>query len=379
MHTRPKSAIHSHNFDADALLVSKSKLNPHGLKNCKIPPYSKGVTTRCPSPSVAKRSRGYARSTITATSTKRTKKVRPISAPSDSTASQLRIPRILDAPETIPVPQLQMDALNCPNYTSTEYWDTMGKNWTGEIMSSIDEDVNGIIKHCLDNYCARSPGSLAVDFGCGVGLYIPSLAARCENVVGLDISRRLIALARKDCDRRGLTGVRFKRSDLGTCDIRKLGLEGRVNLAVCANVLISPQRETRRAIMHNVVGSLQKGGHLLLVIPAVRSALLCQQAHSVWLAERHRLRVRPCKGVVEYPEATTPADERRGIFRRDGVRTKHFRQAELRKILAAHMLELILLDRVEYDWLTEFQGPVDILEKTFAERPFDWIAIARKV
>ncbi|CAE7264441.1 unnamed protein product [Symbiodinium microadriaticum] len=304
------------------------------------------------------------------------KYVRPLSAP--YILNKKHITKAVVVPETVPVPQLQMDTLNCPNYTSTEYWDKMGKDWRGEIMSSLDEDVKGVITDCLNKYCVRRPGSLAVDFGCGVGLYVPSLAARYDNVLGLDISRRLIGLARQECENKGLVNVRFKRADLGTCDIRKLGLECAADLAVCANVLISPEPDTRRSILRNAAASLRTGGYLLLVIPATRSAILCQQAHPVWLAERRRLKVRPARRTEECPEASCSADERKGIFRRDGVRTKHFRNQEVCKMLEAHSLELVMRSRVEYDWGTEFAAPVHVLEQTFEERPFDWIVIARK-
>jgi SAM-dependent methyltransferase len=305
------------------------------------------------------------------------RKVRPQSAPSMLSHSNIRKSSLI-VPETVPIAQLQMDTLNCPNYTSAEYWDTMGKDWEGEIMSSLDEDVNGVIKQCLDNYVSSRPSSLAVDFGCGVGLYVPSLSTRYENVVGLDISRRLIARARRDCENKGITNARFKRADLGTCDISKIGLSNAADLAVCANVLISPEPQTRLSILANVAATLRPDGYLLLVVPACRSALLCQEAHGVWLAERRRLKVKAHKKSDEFPEATSAADERRGIFRRDGVRTKHFRASEVRGLLEQHALEVVTMDRVEYDWLTEFKAPVDILNKKFNERPFDWIVIAKK-
>lgn len=310
---------------------------------------------------------------------KQTEKARPKSAPTyTSITSKRRKSSIAILPETVPVPQLQMDTLNCPNATSTEYWDTMGLNWEGEIMSSIDEDVNGLIKKCLNTYCTSRPSSLAVDFGCGIGLYMPSLCARYHNVLGLDISRRLIARARSDCQKKGIENARFKRADLGTCDVRKIGIEGAADMAICANVLISPEPETRRSILRNITQSLRTDGHLLLVVPACRSAVLVQEAHPVWLAERRRRKIKAANKAVEYPEATNAADERRGIFRRDGVRTKHFRGREVRKLLHQSGLEVVLLERVEYDWSTEFQEPTAVLEEKFHERPFDWIIIARK-
>mmetsp|Transcript_18627 Transcript_18627/g.34792 ORF Transcript_18627/g.34792 Transcript_18627/m.34792 type:complete len:447 (+) Transcript_18627:113-1453(+) len=275
-------------------------------------------------------------------------------------------------------PILQMDTLNCPNYTSTEYWDSWAGNWDGEIISSIDEDINGAVKDALARYCPTEPTSFSVDFGCGVGLYLPTLAASSGSVLGLDISRKLLARAREDCDRKGLTNVRLKRADLGTCDVRKLNIENVANFAVCANVLISPEPCTRRSIVANLAASLQCHAHALFVVPAIRSARLIENAHGVWLAERRRLRIKSSK-EDETAEASSAADAKRGIYRRDNVRTKHFKEAEIKKLLRKYRLEVVEVSRVEYSWYTEFDDPVDVLEEYFEEKPFDWLVVARKL
>lgn len=279
---------------------------------------------------------------------------------------------------TYKTPQIQMDALNCPNHTSTDYWDSWAADWTGEIISSIDDDLNGVIKAAIETYCTSGPSSLALDFGCGVGLYLPSLAERSESVLGLDISRKLIAIARKDCEARGYSNVRLKKTDLGTCDIRKMNLENIATFAVCANVLISPEPCTRRSILANLAAAVKPDGHVLLVVPATRSAQLIERAHGVWLAERQRLRLKTEK-CDELPETSTVGDAKRGIYRRDDVRTKHYRQKEICKQLQKVQLEVVKMEKVEYSWRTEFDTPVDILEETFEEKPFDWLVIAKRV
>jgi SAM-dependent methyltransferase len=273
---------------------------------------------------------------------------------------------------------LQMDTLNCPNYTSTEYWDSWAANWNGEIISSIDEDINGVVTAALSAHCPSGPESFSVDFGCGVGLYLPSLAATSANVFGLDISRKLLARARADCDKRGLANVRLKRADLGTCDVRKMNIENIAHFAVCANVLISPEPCTRRSIVANLSACLKPNGVALFVVPAARSARLIEKAHGVWLAERRRRRIKACK-EDERPETTSAADAKKGIFRRDDVRTKHFREAEIKKLLLKYGLETVEVSRVEYSWYTEFSDPIDILEECFDEVPFDWLIVTRKV
>lgn len=45
------------------------------------------------------------------------------------------------------------------------------------------------------------------------------------------------------------------------------------------------------------------------------------------------------------------------MFRREGVRTKHFRAGDLEPVLRLAGFKLLSLDRVEYDWCTEFHPP----------------------
>ena len=277
----------------------------------------------------------------------------------------------------LPIPQIQMDALNCPNHTSTEYWDNWAGNWTGEIISSIDDDLNGVILRAICKYCVRGPSTLTLDFGCGVGLYLPALAEASEAVLGLDISRKLIALARQSCEKHGITNVRLKRADLATCDTGKMNMVNIATFAVCANVLISPEPVTRRSILNNLSAAIKPGGYLLLVVPASKSARLIEKAHGIWLAERKRLKLKTNK-VDERPETSTAGDAKRGIYRRDDVRTKHFREKEICKQLTEVNLSVVEVNRVEYAWLTEFDPPVDILDECFDEKPFDWLIIARK-
>ena len=318
-----------------------------------------------------------------------------VSAPAPAPASTLLSTRCQSAPQrraksvcsrppptalpyTRPTPQIQMDTLNCPNHTSTDYWDNWATDWNGEIISSIDDDLNGVIKIAIAKYCSTGPSSLALDFGCGVGLYLPYLAERSESVLGLDISRKLIAIARRSCETRGFTNVRLKKTDLGTCDIRKMKMENIATFAVCANVLISPEPCTRRSIIANLAAVVQPEGYVLLIVPATKSARLIEHAHGIWLAERHRLRLKTEKSDLR-PETSTNGDVKRGIYRRDDVRTKHYREKEIRSQLQKVKLEVVEVQRVEYSWLTEFDAPVDILEECLDEKPFDWLVIAKRL
>ena len=239
----------------------------------------------------------------------------------------------------------------------------MGEEWDLEIHDSLSEDCGGVVQAAIAEFCPKSADAAAIDFGCGVGKYLPLLAQHTARVVGLDISRRLLAVARKSCDAEGCAErVRLQRADLGLdTQVERLGLP-RVAFAICVNVLISPEPVTRDAILGNVAAALLPGAHLLLVVPAVRSALLSQRARRLWFSERRRRGVK-ARPAFDPCEATSAADEAAGVYRREGVRTKHFRQAELRTLLRrAGFDEVVAVRRVEYGWHTEFPDTLDALE-----------------
>ena len=53
----------------------------------------------------------------------------------------------------------------------------------------------------------------AMDFGCGVGRLVVPMAARCAEMVGVDISDKMLVEARKNCDDRRIDNASFALSD----------------------------------------------------------------------------------------------------------------------------------------------------------------------
>ena len=273
------------------------------------------------------------------------------------------------------VAAVQMDMRGQPNVTSVDYWDGVGEEWNDEIHDSLAEDLGGVAKAAIAEFSA--PDEPAIDFGCGVGKYLPLLASHCSRVVGLDISRRLLAIARKELEAAAVRDFRLHRADLGASTLERLSLP-QAGLAICVNVLISPEPCTRDAILANIAASVRPGGHLVLVVPSVRSAVLQRAMLSRWHEERRRRKLR-AKPAFDPEEATCAADEAAGVFCREGVRTKHFREDEVRRQLrVAGFDEVVAVRRVEYAWHTEFPDTLDFLDGATTERPHDLLVVARR-
>jgi hypothetical protein len=77
------------------------------------------------------------------------------------------------------------------------------------------------------------------------------------------------------------------------------------------------------------------------------------------------------------PEERSVADERHGIYRRDGVRTQHFKRAGLQTMLEKRGFFLLSSEKVEYDWSTELSPPTEFLHTD--PPPFDWLVLCEKV
>ena len=65
------------------------------------------------------------------------------------------------------------------------------------------------------------------------------------------------------------------------------------------------------------------------------------------------------------------------IHRRDGVRTKHFKESELKSILKKNGFTVVKVEQVEYNWNTELDEPTHFLGED-GMYPFDWLVVAEK-
>ena len=273
---------------------------------------------------------------------------------------------------------LQMATANeAAGVTNAKYWDKAAEDWD-DFQDTFATDDSGVIKRALSVHCNRFDE--CIDFGCGGGRYLAFLASRVRTILGLDVSQALLDIAQKDIvSRAKLANVILRCADLGANgSVTRLNLP-RCDLAICANVIISPEPTTRGNILRLMATSVRDGGTLFLVVPSVSSAVNIRSQHGRWLKERRRLKM-PRNSEAEAGELTNPADEHRGIYQRAGVRTKHYTAMDLQTMLHAHGFHPILsLERVEYSWDCEFERPTKFLDRDRSvDRPFDWCVVARR-
>jgi SAM-dependent methyltransferase len=197
-------------------------------------------------------------------------------------------------------------------------------------------------------------GVVAVDFGCGAGKWLGALASRCDLVVGIDISAELLQLASAACS----TAVLLQR-DLGERWPLVVGAGGagaamrveggvwpRADLAVCANVIMSPGPLTCRIQLENLSASLRPGGALLLVVPAADSIQVVKKRQHDWIkacAERGlAMEELDPSELGEVSESN--GGRGGGVYPRLGVLQKHWRRDEIISAVASVSLQVTTLE-----------------------------------
>jgi SAM-dependent methyltransferase len=249
------------------------------------------------------------------------------------------------------------------------YWDKLADQYDDQIFSSFDADQSGILNRCLDGLADSK--QTVVDFGCGVGKYLPALCKRFGQVVGVDHSQKLLDIAQTSYGH--LENLRLQRVDLSKG--RRIDNVS-AHVAVCANVLIMTDPAIRTGILRSVAASLKPGGHVVLVAPALESALLAQRRLAQWCGregEANPELVAEQEGIS--PSKKTCRELLRGWVKIDGVPTKHYLAEELKMALDEAGLTPVRLEKVLYDWTSEFDNPPRWMVDPY---PWDWLAVASK-
>lgn len=247
------------------------------------------------------------------------------------------------------------------------YWDQQAGAFDSDIFNVVGLDRNNVVAGRIDELSSKD--HLACDYGCGIGRHLPMLAMRFAGVTGVDISGKCLAVARRKCT--VFDNVNFVKADLSR-SAKKLP---KAHFAFSINTMIMPCFRTRMAIFKNISRHTCRGGHVVLVVPALESALY---AHS-------RLVEWNMRDGMTYDEAVADGSEclrgRRasvseGILNLDGGPTKHYVKEELRVLLKDVRFNVASIEKVEYPWRSEFVAPPKWMKEPY---PWDWLVVGRKM
>ena len=244
------------------------------------------------------------------------------------------------------------------------HWNTIAPKYNDEIFDVFKSD-----KFKRLPVYFKKHGNLAhhaIDFGCGNGKSFEYLTPIFKSVTAVDISQQLLNQAKK----RGYSNIVLKRQDLTK---KNLDLP-EADFVFCCNVAMLPEIEKTHAMILNIQKSLKKGGSAVLVLPSLDSVL-----YSSWrliqLYKKDKIKVDEIPGSEFNYFRASKRDIVQGIIYIDGVPTKHFGQSELEVVFREAGLTITKIDKVEYDWNSEFAEPPAEMEAPY---PWDWLVECKK-
>jgi len=246
-----------------------------------------------------------------------------------------------------------------------EHWDKIAPSYDEEIFDVFYNDKDRRLTHYFKKYGNKS--HMAIDFGCGTGKALRYLSPLFREVLAVDISRECLS----ETSRRGYRNVVTKRKDLSG---RRITLP-QSDFVFCCNVIMLPEPEKNNVMFRNVQRAMRPKATALLVVPSLDSMLFAAWRMVDWYKKEG---VRP--GDIPASELAyfsgKKTDLLQGIIRIDGVPTKHYSESELAVVLRRAGLAITALEKLTYNWNTEFSSPPAWMEDPY---PWDWLIECKKL
>jgi len=159
--------------------------------------------------------------------------------------------------------------MNMPTDARALY-DQTAVNWSRHQPSSLSDYT---ARPQVMALCEPLAGKLVLDLGCGEGYCSRMLSQRGARVVGLDLSERMIALAR-DAEHAQPLGIRYDVADAVTADLGEASVDLVVAVFLFNYLGVDPMRKT----MANVHRMLRPGGHFVFAVPHPAFAFMREPA-----------------------------------------------------------------------------------------------------
>jgi SAM-dependent methyltransferase len=216
------------------------------------------------------------------------------------------------------------------------HWNKIGSSYQAEIFDVFRSDRLKILSKILKKYA--NPHHTAFDFGCGVGRAFEYLSPSFHSLLALDISDNLLDIARK---------TRYKNISFKQHDLTK-ALKATADFGFCCNVVMLPETGKNRSCF----GTSEK---------VSSPAATWLWYYSAWRLIEWYKKEGTAPEDIDASELAgfrgTKADLIQGIVRINGVKTKHYLQPELEVLFRDSDFTKVAINRLEYDWTTEFTSP----------------------
>lgn len=148
--------------------------------------------------------------------------------------------------------------MNLPSDARALY-DRTAANWSRQQPSSLSDYT---ARPRVMALCEPLAGKRVLDLGCGEGYCSRLLSQRGAQVVGIDVSERMVELARQ-AERAQPLGIRYEVGDAATADLGAAS----VDLVLAVFLFNYLGIEAMRRTMLNVHRMLRPGGHFVFAVP----------------------------------------------------------------------------------------------------------------
>ena len=244
------------------------------------------------------------------------------------------------------------------------HWNKIAHSYEDEIFDVFKSDKDKKLAGYFKKYGNKN--KVAIDLGCGIGKAFPYLSPAFKQVLAVDISDKCLDIAAND----QYTNIEFQKVDLTDPDLKL----PQADFGFCCNVLLLPDLEKNVAIIQNAHKALKKNSAAIFIMPALDSILFYAWRLIEWNKKEG---VKPADiPETEFSYFSLPKrDIFQGLIKIDGITTKHYSHPEIEVIFKDAGFKIENIDRIEYEWTTEFAEPPEWLKEPY---PWDWLVEVSK-
>ena len=243
------------------------------------------------------------------------------------------------------------------------YWEKIAPIYETEIFDVLKNDKNGHIVKAIQSFANQKKS--IIDIGCAVGKWLPVLSPLFKQVHAIDISAKNLAIAEQKYT--ALKNISYQRIDMSAKTVPEIQFDA----AICINAILTADLKKRNLFFKHMASFLKPNADLVLVVPSLESKIF-----SHIIANKYN--------VDDAKNDTVPTGKKAieqiryikdGVTDIDDVPTKHFLKEELELLLDLEGFNTKQIQKIEYDWSTEFHKAPSWLKNP---RPWDWMVHTKK-
>ncbi len=136
-----------------------------------------------------------------------------------------------------------------------------------------------------------------------------------------------------------------------------------------------PEFEKNKAMIQNIYKALRINGAGLIVVPSLESVMFSSWQLINWYKKEGIPAEEIPQSELSYYKGSK-RDILQGIIYIDKVPTKHYSEPELKVLFNDAGLSITAVEKLEYEWKTEFDSPPSWLKAPY---PWDWLIEVRKL